>query len=310
VADVGVKKGEKVDYAIMKDGEPIILIEAKSADTKLSNAHISQLFRYFATTDVRIGILTNGIEWRFYSDLEKPNKMDEHPFLITNLQKIRPRQIEELKKFTKEFFDIEIIISGASELKYARTIKVLIEQELNNPSDEFIRLFAGKVYSGRVTQAVKEQFADITKHAFKQFVNESVASRLQTALDNATDTGEAPIIVPDEEEPEEIPEEDKSTSRTIVTTEDEIEGYHIVKSILREVVDSKRIVMRDTQSYCGVLLDDNNRKPLTRLWFNRTQYYLGLFDSDKNEEKIAIESLDDIYQYAERLKATVGYYTE
>lgn len=307
-ADVGVKKGEKVDYAIIKDGNPIIIIEAKSASTNLSSAHISQLFRYFATTDVRFGILTNGIEWRFYSDLEKPNKMDDHPFLVIDMQHIRAGQIDELKKFTKTHFDIESIISNASELKYARTIKELIAQEVKNPSEEFIRLFAGQVYEGRFTQSVKEQFAEITKQAFKQYVNERVANRLKSALANTTDTGETLIVDDYDDEPEEIPEEEKSTSRVIVTTQDEVEGFFVLKSILREAVDSKRIVMRDTQSYCGVLLDDNNRKPLARMHFNRTQYYLGIFDADKNEERIAIDNLDDIYQYADKLKATVGYY--
>jgi hypothetical protein len=94
----------------------------------------------------------------------------------------------------------------------------------------------------------------------------------------------------------------------VVTTIEELEGYHIIRAILREVLEVDRIVPRDTQSYFGVLLDDNNRKPLCRLHFNRTQKYLGLFDEDKKETRHPIESLDDIFQFAADLKTTVGFY--
>ncbi len=100
-------------------------------------------------------------------------------------------------------------------------------------------------------------------------------------------------------------EEDPKTDDSIVTTGDELEGYYIVKSILREVVSADRIAMRDRMNYCGVLLDDNQRKAICRLWFNRSQRYLGVFSSDKKEERIPIEALDDIYKYADQLKATV-----
>ena len=94
----------------------------------------------------------------------------------------------------------------------------------------------------------------------------------------------------------------------ISTTEEDLEGFHIVKAIVRSVADVKCIVMRDTQSHCGVLLDDNNRKPICRLHFNRSQKYIGLFDQEKNETRHAIESVDDVYGVAEQLKVTVEYY--
>ncbi len=64
-ADVGTKKGEKVDYAIMRDGETIILIECKKANGDLSQENMSQLHRYFTVTKARITILTNGIHYRY-----------------------------------------------------------------------------------------------------------------------------------------------------------------------------------------------------------------------------------------------------
>ena len=125
-ADIGTKRGEKVDYAIMQDGKPIILIEAKSATSDLNGEHASQLFRYFSVTEARIGILTNGLQYRFHSDLEKPNHMDEKPFLIVDILNFDTRPVSQLKKFSKAAFDVDRILSSANELKYKREIKLLV----------------------------------------------------------------------------------------------------------------------------------------------------------------------------------------
>ena len=117
VADIGIKKGEKVDYAILKDGHPTILVECKHWGENL-DVHNSQLFRYFHTTKAKFGLLSNGIVYRFYTDLVEKNKMDEKPFLEFNVTDIKDNQIEELKKFHKSYFDVDNIVNTASELKY------------------------------------------------------------------------------------------------------------------------------------------------------------------------------------------------
>lgn len=308
-ADVGIKKGEKIDYAILSDGKPILLFEVKSAHANLSNVHTSQLFRYFGVTDTRFAVLTNGIVYQFYSDIEKSNRMDERPFFVIDLLNIRSGQVEELKRFSKDMFDVEDIISIAGQLKYTREMKVLLTQQLNEPDEEFVRYFADKLYEGRITQSVRELFSGIVKQAMREFINERVSRRIQTALDS-TDTAETPAQAEiDEPSDEETIEdaEDKS-GRQVVTTDDEIEGYFVVKSILREHIDVHRVAIRDTKSYCGILLDDNNRKPICRLHFNRSQKYVGIFDADKNQDRIPIESIDEIYNYADRLKAVVTAY--
>ena len=146
-ADVGIKKGEKVDYAIIQDGEPVILIECKSISENL-NKHDSQLFRYFGTTSAKFAILTNGMEYRFYTDLDNPNKMDESPFLTVNILDIRDNQVPELKKFCKSVFDIDSIFSTASELKYVQAFKRVFAEQLDEPSDDFTRLFLQDCYPG------------------------------------------------------------------------------------------------------------------------------------------------------------------
>lgn len=300
-ADVGTKKGEKVDYAIMQDGKPIMLFECKYAGVNLSQTHASQLFRYFTVTDARIGVLTNGIVYRFYTDLEKPNKMDERPFLEIDLQGLKEPLILELKKLSKASFDLSEMLSAAHDLKYTKALKTYLGSQLHHPGDEFIKFFTKQVYDGVVTQSVRQQFEDIIKRAFNQFINERINDRLKSALEDEHPLEEVADPAPDETQ-EPIVEDDG-----IVTTDEEMQGFHIVRAILRQRVEVSRIHQRDVKSYFGILLDNNNRKPLCRLHFNTSQKYLGLFDGE-SEERVPIESLDDIYTFTERLIKTLEKY--
>ncbi|WP_321430377.1 type I restriction endonuclease [uncultured Methanolobus sp.] len=293
-ADHGTKKGEKVDYAIIKDNEPIMLIECKPFGSDLNTNHASQLFRYFNVTSAKVGILTNGTTYRFFSDLEDANKMDDKPFLEIDLLNLKDEQVEELKRFKKERFDICELESVANELKYTKEIKQILLKEMNKPSEDFVKFFANQVYNGRITLNKRDQFTAITKNAFNQFINDRINDRLKIAMSDKEDN--TPVDIEDDIEP---------VDDGIVTTEDEIEGYHIVKAILREKVAPERIVMRDTKSYCGILLDDNNRKPICRLRFNRSQKYVGILDENRKEIKHPIEELNDIYALASEIEAAV-----
>ncbi|MDQ3111364.1 MAG: type I restriction endonuclease, partial [Bacteroidota bacterium] len=163
VADIGMKQGEKIDYAIMRNGEPVILIECKWHGAPLNVHNASQLFRYFHTTTAKFSILTNGIEYRFYTDLVEANKMDEKPFFVFNITDIKDNQIEELKKFHKEYYDFDNIVTTASELKYTNELKVLLNTEFSNPSPDFVKHFARQVYPSVITAKVLEQFTLLTK---------------------------------------------------------------------------------------------------------------------------------------------------
>lgn len=306
-ADVGTRKGEKVDYAILKDGQPTILIECKWCGSNLDSENASQLYRYFSVTPARFGILTNGIVYRFYSDLENQNMMDTKPFLELDLLNLKEPLVEEVKKFSKSAFELDNILVTASELKYIREIRKILEDQVNNPSEDFVKFFASQVYSGKLTQPVREQFTQITKKTFKQFINDKINERLNIALASDASTSLEGKTTDDSTSKEDEGEEPETDSR-IVTTEEELEGYYIIKTILREAIDSKRITIRDKINYCGVLLDDNSRKPIARMYFNSSNKHLGLFDGLKQEEKIPIETVDDIYKYKDRLKTTVQYY--
>lgn len=294
-ADIGIKKGEKVDYAILQDKNPIILIECKHWKENL-DVHNSQLHRYFHTTKARFGLLTNGIKYRFYTDLEEKNVMDQEPFLEIDIENLKESAVIELTKFQKVSFDVDKIIDSASGLKYSTAIKEILMMELAEPSEEFVKFFTKQIYSGKViTKKVLEQFTEIVKKANNQAFKDIVNDRLKSALHK-------------EEQISEQEEDDNEIENKIITTEEETEAYYIIRSIIRIKIDANRIIARDTQSYFGVLLDDNNRKPLCRLHFNGSKKYIGLFDQNKKEERILINNIDDIYQYSDRLIATTLIY--
>lgn len=235
--------------------------------------------------------------------------MDSRPFLEIDLLDVHEPLVHELKKLTKASFNLEERLSAASELKYTREIRLIMEEQLREPSEEFVRFFASQVYAGRMTQTVLEQFTATTRRALHQFITDQISRRLQSALGEEEARASAVDLATGDETADGAstsPGQDRDSR--IETTEEEIEGFHMVKAMLRESVDPKRIVARDTLSYFGILLDDNNRKPICRLHFNRSQKYLGLFDQERNEQRIPINDLNDLYQYAGQLKTVINAY--
>ena len=307
VADIGIKKGEKIDYAVFLNGTPIMFFECKWSGADLNQVHASQLYRYFAAVpNVRFGILTNGVVYRFYTDLDAPNRMDDRPFFEFNLMNFQERHVEQLKKFTKPAFKLEDILTTASELKYTAAIGRLVAAEFEQPSETLVKYFTTQVYSGRMTQLVRDQFASITKRAMQRFLNDRINELLTSAMlgQGTPEPARQPAPAAAEEQAPEEPE----TKKQVVTTAEEMEAFFAVKSVLRGVVDVKRVRMRDTKSYCGILLDDNNRMPICRLYMDRDQKYIGIFDENRSEKRVAIQEIDDIYQYGETLTARVKLY--
>ena len=288
---------------IMKDGEPILVIECKHWKEN-ADAHNSQLHRYYHVSKARFGILTNGIIYNFYTDLEKPNIMDEKPFLTINLDDLKDSSIKVLEKFTKTSYDLESILDSAESLKYIKAIRKEFEAEINNPSDEFVKLLVNRFFDRPLTANRLSIFREYTKRALTNSINESINSRLKSALSINESIHDTKT-----KENEVVDSIDENSESKVITTEDEIEGFQIVKAILREVISADRIAPRDTQSYFGVLLDDNNRKPLCRLHLNGGKKYIELFHNGKDAgEKILINSLDDIYNHKTELQKTVDNY--
>lgn len=302
-ANVGASKKFKLDYAIFQNGQPSILIECKCYGNDFGNDHEwSQLFAYFSATDARIGVLTNGVVYKFYADLEKPNKMDKTPFLELDLLNLSESAIKELSKLSKSVFDVENAINSASELKYVGGIKALLKNQMQSPSDDFTKYFFKELCpDNKFTGQLKEDFLGYTRRGIKEFITEEMKHLLDDAVNQ-----------PEEEEKKEETEPEKETNITDFT-QDEQEAYYILKAILSSIVDPSRITYKDTVHYCNILLDNNSWKPIVRLHFNNSnKKKLEIFAIDVNDnrvsERLPIDKVNEIYQYGDRFKSVVESY--
>lgn len=295
-ADVGTKKGEKVDYAICRDGKVSILVECKPANVALNINHAGQLFRYFSVTEARLAILTNGVVYQFYSDIEQPNRMDDKPFFTLSLEALKPTDTRIVERFTKASFDVDAILQEASGLKLQSQLRQEIEKEFAAPSDEFVGILARRVHDGRLTPAIRENFSKHVAAAINTIIRELVTERLSSALKVAEPSDEVAASVADP----------GNALDEIITTEEEISGFRIIQAIAAKIVAPKRVTLRDAKSYAAILLDDNNRKTVARLHFNAlTVKYIGTF-SGKDEVKHQIADLSDIYRFADLIEARIS----
>lgn len=313
--DLIKKKGEKIDYAIMKDESPIILIECKHCKQDL-NLHDTQLQKYFVASKARFGVLTNGIEYRFYTDLEKINIMDEKPFLIVDMLELSDADIEQLKKFHKSYYNEEDVLSTANELKYTTEIKSILNNEFSSPTPEFVRFFARQAYtSGQITSKVIDMFTPLVKKSISSIINDIISDRLNTAIKNGEQTSDT-LQMPDntsintstENTEEKLPDGvvymDKESG--VVTTQEELDAYNIVRSILRKSVDVARITYRDYKSYFVVNLDNSQWFWICRISIGARKKQIGIpLDNYKSCEWIQIDSIDDIFKYAGKLEESL-----
>lgn len=310
--DLIKKKGEKIDYAIMKDENPILLIECKHCKQDL-NLHDTQLQKYFVASKARFGVLTNGIEYRFYTDLEKINIMDEKPFLIVNMLDLSDADIEQLKKFHKSYYNEEDVLSTANELKYTTEIKSILNNEFASPTAEFVRFFARQAYtSGQITSKVIDMFTPLVKKSITSVINDIISDRLNTAIKNSEQTSDSlqtidntSINTSTEDTEEKLPDGvvymDKESG--VVTTQEELDAYNIVRSILRKSVDVSRITYKDYKSYFVVNIDNSQWFWICRVSIGARKKQIGIpVDQYKSCEWIQIDNVDDIFKYADRLE--------
>ncbi len=284
-ADAGMRRSEKVDYALLKNGKPILLIECKKCTEKLDK-HGTQLIRYFTFSAAKFGVLTNGIKFWFFTDLDKTNIMDTYPFFQFDITDFKESDADFIERFRKDLYHQNAILEAVTEMVYSREIRNLLHDELKNPSKDFIKYIADKTYlekqRGRVTNSIMTQYSELTRKNLPTLLDELMAERL----------------IPKSTQP---PEEVEDDGSKITTTDEEIEAYFIVKAICRQKVAAERIAFRDAQSYFAILLDDNRLKTICRIYLNSSKKYLGLFGADKKEVKHEIKSVDDIFGYSEQL---------
>lgn len=299
IADVAGRKGEKVDYAIMHEGKPSILIECKCHGDALCVDRQEQLHRYFLTVDARIAVLTDGVRYLFFSDTDEDKKLDSRPFMELDFDNLDNTLIPELRKLCKGKFDLSTALETANQLKYNREFKQLLFKQLNADSitDSFVDFFLRETYSGRATKNIREMFKGYAHRAINEFIAEQLDDRIKAVRANL------------QKEKEEVQPEEPDAKLQIETTPDEWQAYYLVKSILMGIVDSERVTIRDAVNYCSVLLDDSNRKPLIRLYFNQQdKMWIELYGEQKERIPHDILKVDDILPYAEIIKATALRY--
>lgn len=297
IADVGTKKGEKIDFALKIDGKPAILVEAKPISQPLGTAQYSQLFRYFSVTDARLAILTNGREIWFFSDTDEKNRMDKKPFFIFDLQSFDEAQVKDLARFHKSVFDMDAILETASNLKFVKAAAEFLKAQMAEPSDEFIRLIARQIVDGSITRAVVDHIRPVIPKALDELIRGRIQDKLNIAFRPEVAQSEPVGTAQEVEKPD------------ILTTEDELQAFFIIRAIGARVVPLERISMRDAKSYCAVLVDDNNRKPVCRLYFNaKSGKAIGIFDAEKVETKYPLGDLNQIFSYAPQIEQALSAY--
>lgn len=299
-ADIGVKKGEKVDFAIKSGNDFRFLIECKKIGEPLSLNHANQLVRYFNVTDTEFAILTNGEIYQFYAQLDAANRMDEKPFMTLDLSNIDTRIYPHLEMCTRRHFDPETIAANAEELKYISELKKTIAGKFQDPDPEWVKMLSAQVTARRMTAANLELFTRLVSTAASQFLKDEANRRLKSAQD-FEDPRPITAELPHPENSSDDPETEIIESE-IITTEEEVQGHAIIRAIGCSEVPALDITMRDAKSYCAILYQDNNRKPIVRLHFDRKIPRIEIFDEENSKNVFDLGGIEDIYQHADLIR--------
>ena len=290
-----IKSGERVDYAILENGKPKILVEAKPYKTSLKDAEKGQLARYFHVTEARVGILTNGRFYQFYTDLDNANVMDPMPFAEIDLLDLSNAPVKEIKKLTKSMYDLAGLLDSAERLKYLGGVKEELRKEFSDPGEWFIKEIASRVHSGKsVTTKVKEQFKPIIQEAILAFINEKVDARLKSAIEVGSQQQTESAAI-------ENSTAESIDSNGIETTADETEGLYIVRAICASDIEPSRLTEKDTKTYFNILVDGNTWKSVVRLHFNGATKKVEIFD-EQEPKFVELSSVSDLYASSDRIR--------
>ena len=295
VADVGVKQGEKVDYAIMHDDQPTILIEAKKVGTPLDEEDPAQLRRYFAALEgaARFAIYTDGVIYIFYTDIDQPNVMDRQPFTTLDFRQLERDAVRSVGRFIRDEFDPSTVREAASGLKYIGLLKTQIGRLATDPAPEVVRALMSDVYAGFKTAKAVDQFTEHVKTAYASIVAEQVQDRLDAAIKVSRGDDEQTETV----EPE-VPNE-------------EAMAFDTVKALIHDVIKVERLHMRAMTGYSAVLVDDTLRQPVCRLQLRARPYWIQIPEMGDGRRTYQEEQIDDvqsIYSFESMLEKVARQY--
>lgn len=286
VADFAKKRpggpAEKVDYAIHLGGTPVIFVECKSADVALHNFS-GQLARYFnATPACPVAVLTNGVKYMFFTDLEEKNILSEKPFFEFDVLAFTEADVEVLETFSRERFNPGGVREQAEEIIYTSKISGYMGSILRNPPENFTRFVLGElsVFAGkRLTPRVIEKFTPTIKRAIQATLLDMATRSIK---DQAEQRAEAPVVAtpPKPEIPTVaqsqpvIKIEEKPVTApavpNVVTTGEELEALEIIRSICADspLSTGAPILHKDTINWFTISTI-SIRRWFVRLHFNQ-----------------------------------------
>lgn len=270
-ADFGERVSQKIDYAILLNKKDTILVEAKKYNSKLTDKEAGQLNGYFNNTkNSKIAILTNGIEYRFYSDIVEPNIIDNKPFFIFNMTSYLDVDLEMLIRFDKRYIKIIDIVKSAQEVVFIESFENAFFKEINAPSKDLL-----KIIHKNMTFATK--FNDETQGKMINLINSSF---LKCVYDKK-------VLL-----------EASSNSQGVITTELEIQAYHTIRTILiqNKKIPKERIGYRDFKSFFNICIDDSSKKVICKLLFTDKLMKINI----ENNEYI-LDHIDDLLKYKNEL---------
>ncbi|MEO3355779.1 type I restriction endonuclease [Acinetobacter haemolyticus] len=267
----GVKATERVDYALYCNGQPVMFIEAKPYVADLTN-HAPQLSRYFnSSLGVTIGAITNGKEWRFFTDLINTNVMDEKPFLTIDFAKAKPEDLTQLAEFKHDNFHAEKLRFFAEENQYIQQFKSVIKRSINDVDIDFVRYVAQQA---SIQRQLNTKFLESIQPFVKQAVQQAISDTVVKGLSSPTIITAQPVEQkPAESKPKNVAEPEPDfivhpDNDKIITTKDEMELLRIVTELFPDV----ELEGRDTESYYSILYQNKTNRWLFRYDVNRRRH--------------------------------------
>jgi hypothetical protein len=274
------QKNEKADLGlIIKGKKPEVIVECKKYGKKLTDKEAGQLNGYFGNTEgSKIGILTNGTEWRFYTHYEEKNKLHFNPFLTIDFTEIDDTKIELFAQFHKNNIDLKQIVEEAQDVFFLEGFTDALTEEFLNPSDDFIKALFARMAGKRLTDSVKDKLRGLIN-----------SNSIQQSLPR-------------------LMEEEAKSGNVVITTGEELKIYHAVKTILINAikkVDYSRISYRDQKNSFNILVDDNQRKLIAKITSNRDKHFI---EVGGNGNKIPVDDISCIVALNKQLvEITKGY---
>ncbi len=271
----------RADYVIMQNERPAIVIECKAANVTVDESVSDQMRDYAAALGAVVGVATNGYTYTCYTDLDSAGTMDADPFCVAIVQSLPEGDEVALELLAKVNFAPDQVRVSARLHKEELVSRWRAEAFTRSvpAQDELTRIaeFADK----------SERDTELTQLLKK------IGERIHVEVDAIRQLGRS-----------------DDADDGVVTTNDELDGYFIVKGILHGVIDPDRVEYRDAKTYFSVLIDDNNRKPICRFHFNGRQKYVGTFDEDKNETRHSVNDVNDIIEQANTLRRMARRYAK